>query len=338
MLRACEKRVPLRENPGIALGATLGELALHGRDKVTFVTPPELASFGMWLEQLLAESTGKAGTGLLPVAGEAIGPPGAYGNDRVFVHLGWDQEEAGGDEQAAAVDALAAAGHPVIRIRLRDRLDLGGEFVRWEIATATAGAVLGINPFDQPNVQESKDNTRRILAETANNGGLPQEEPSLEADGLRVYGADHARTLAAALETFLGQAHAGDYLALLAYLPPDGATDEVLSDLRTRVRARLHVATTAGYGPRYLHSTGQLHKGGPATGLYLMLTAHETPVLDVPGRKYDFGTLQLAQAIGDQGALRTHERRVLRIHLDGDVSKGLRTVRDALPQSLEALT
>jgi transaldolase/glucose-6-phosphate isomerase len=341
MKRACGICTPLHDNPGIALGAALGELALRGRDKITFVAPAEIATFAMWLEQLLAESTGKEGRGLLPVAGEPVGPPEVYGDDRVFVHLRWDRQRGQGaaepaDETAAAIERLARAGQPVITVRLRDPLDLGAEFVRWEVATATAGAVLGIDPFDQPNVQESKDNTKRLLAQVKQEGGLPREEPDLQTQGLQLFGASRASSLEEAVGAFLSQARSGDYVALLAYLAPDPETDAVLDEIRLAARRRLRVATTAGYGPRYLHSTGQLHKGGPASGLYVMLTAAEQPELAVPGREYTFGTLQLAQAIGDLRALREHGRRVLRIHLGSDARGGLQKLRKALPRALEA--
>jgi len=336
MRRACEVCVPLRDNPGVALGATLGALALRGRNLVTLVTPPEIAAFGMWLEQLLAESTGKGGVGLVPIAGESLGSPDTYGDDRVFVHMRWrDADGDDADPNAAAIERLATAGHPVITLRLRDRLDLGAEFLRWEVATATAGAVLGINPFDQPNVQESKDNTKAILNEAGRTGTLAREEPDCEAGSLQVFGAEGADDVASAIGTFLHRARGGDYVAILAYLAPGQATDGVLQHVREDLRSGLRVATTVGYGPRYLHSTGQLHKGGPDTGLYLLLTADGHPDVAIPGRPYTFATLQRAQATGDLRALRGRGRRVLRVHLGDDVPRGLAELREAIAQALE---
>jgi transaldolase/glucose-6-phosphate isomerase len=326
MMHACGPNVLVRDNPGLVLGAILGELATHGRDKVTFVVPAPLASLGMWLEQLLAESTGKEGTGLLPVAGEKVGDPSLYGADRVFVYLRLAQEAEAHQDQAVA--ALAAAGQPVVTIRMADRLDLAQEFFRWEIATATAGAILGINAFNQPNVQESKDNTNRLLKVVEEKGQLPEERQSLAEGPVSLYiQGDAAASVTENLRRFLGQARPGDYLALLAYLTEGPAVDAALEDLRHTLRDRLHLATTLGYGPRYLHSTGQLHKGGPNTGIFFELTADDRQELPVPARPYTFGVLKQAQALGDLESLRQHGRRAIRVHLHGEVPQALETLK-----------
>jgi len=328
MRHACDACVSVRQNPGVLLGAALGELARRGRDKVTFVTPPPFSTLGMWLEQLLAESTGKAGTGLLPVAGEPLGDPSVYGADRVFAYF--RLKDAADDDLEKGIEALKRAGQPVVTITLDDPLDLAQEFLRWELATATAGAVLGINAFDQPNVQESKDNTGRLLKLLGDKGELPEDSPDLVEAPLRLYGMQGISTVGQALARFLGQARAGDYLALLAYIPETKAAERVFARIRVRIRARLRLATTHGYGPRYLHSTGQLHKGGPNTGLFLMLTADDADDIEIPGRAYTFGILENAQATGDLQALREHGRRVLRIHLGPQAEDGLNKLADAL--------
>jgi hypothetical protein len=235
-------------------------------------------------------------------------------------------------ERGAA--ALRDAGHPVIHIMVHEPLDLSQEFFRWEIATATAGAVLGINPFDQPNVQESKDNTNRLLALVRESGGLPEDPPTLAEDPLSIFGGECLGTMEKTLAHFLEQAKQGDYIAFLAYLPEDEPTDRALTEIRRLVRDRLKVATTIGYGPRYLHSTGQLHKGGPNTGLFLILTADHGRALDIPGQPYTFGVFQQAQALGDFEALRQHGRRVLRLHLGRDIPQGLAQFHQLVATSL----
>jgi transaldolase/glucose-6-phosphate isomerase len=332
MRYACSPEVPPSENPGLALGATLGELGLRGRNKVTFLMPEALATFGMWLEQLLAESTGKEGTGLLPVTGEPIGDPSVYGDDRLFVHFRLKDNP---DETLdRGVDALSEAGHPVVTIEMRNLLDLGQEFFRWEIATAIAGAILGINAFDQPNVQESKDNTDRLLNVYRKQEQLPEEDPALVEEPLKWYAEDDGhRSIAEALAAFFEQAQPGDYVALMAYLTEEPDAQQVLQEIRVHLRDRLQLATTLGYGPRFLHSTGQLHKGGPNTGLFLQLTADDTMDVGVPGEPYSFGTLKRAQALGDLESLRKHERRVVRIHLGSDIQRGLAALEGAIKQA-----
>ncbi|HBY94232.1 MAG TPA: transaldolase [Chloroflexi bacterium] len=333
MVHACASCVPVRENPGVVLGAVLGELVRRGRDKVTFLMPEAIATLGMWLEQLLAESTGKEGTGLLPVAGEPLGAPSAYGSDRLFVYV----RLAGEVDQALerGVAALREAGQPVVTVRMDDRLDVGQEFFRWEIATATAGAILGINAFDQPNVQESKNNTNRLLTVVRAQGQLPEEQPSLVEDSVRLYAPETARSASETVAQFLAQARPGDYVALLAYLTENAATEHALEAMRLHLRDRLHLATTLGYGPRYLHSTGQFHKGGPNTGLFLLLTADDAEEAPIPGQPYTFGVLKHAQALGDLEALRKHGRRAVRVDLGSEVGTGLAALQRILATALD---
>jgi transaldolase/glucose-6-phosphate isomerase len=328
MVHACASCVKLGHNPGVALGAALGELGRQGRNNVTFLVPEAISTLGTWLEQLLAESTGKEGTGLLPVALEPAGDPAVYGDDRFFAYV----RLKGAEDPALAnrVAALRRAGHPVVTIQIDDRLDLGQEFFRWEIATATAGAILGINAFNQPNVQESKDNTNRLLGVVRDGGQLPEEKPALVKGTLSVYAEDAAPTVVETLDRFLAQATPGDYVALMAYLSETPAIDQALQVIRLKLRDRLKLATTLGYGPRFLHSTGQFHKGGPNTGLFLQLTADDTEDAAVPGEPYSFGVLKRAQALGDLEALRKHGRRVVRIHLGADIAAGLRVLAEAI--------
>ncbi len=339
MARACASGVPAYENPGVWLGAILGALAKAGRDKLTFLCSPEIASFGYWVEQLIAESTGKDGTGIIPVEGEAVGEPGVYGNDRVFVHLRLDgSADRTLDEQARRIEQ---SGHPVVTIRLHDRYDLGAEFFRWEFATAVAGAVLGINPFDQPNVQESKDNTRRLLAEFKAAGELPEGEPIFASGSIRLYGdaasaaaIRGAKSLGHALLAHLHRVKAEDYVALTAYLQAAPAHAETLGAIRLAIRDRFRVATTLGYGPRFLHSTGQLHKGGGDNGVFLQFTAGDPADLPIPGEPYTFGVMKAAQALGDLQSLQRRKRRALRVHLAGATEAGLKDVLAAI----EAMT
>ncbi len=324
--------VPVARNQAIVLGAMMGELAEAGRDKITFVQPPALDALGMWLEQLLAESTGKKGRGLLPIAGEALGDPSVYGDDRLFVRF----ELAGADDQELSrkLDALRRVGSPVVNIRLAGPLDLGREFFRWEVATATAGSVLGINPFDQPNVQESKDNTERLLRVWAEKGELPAEHPVASDGSLEVYAGQRAVDVEAALHHLLDGARPGDYVALMAYLRETPGTEDALQAIRRRLRDGLHLATTLGYGPRFLHSTGQLHKGGANNGIFLQLTCDDPVDVDVPGEAYSFSVLKQAQAQGDLKALRGHGRRVARVHLGQDVAAGLAALERAVASVL----
>ena len=303
MATRCRSFAPLRDNPGVRLGAALGGLAEAGRDKVTLVLSEPLRAFGGWLEQLLTESTGKQGKGLVVIHEEPPGPPVAYGDDRVFVAIALGEDRG----VEAAVAPLEAAGHPVVRLTLGSRSDLGGEFFRWEMATALAGVVLGVNPFDEPNVAQAKAATGAALDAFLDAGRLP-EVAADDAD-------DVARALAAAKP--------GDYVALLAYLTPAPATAAALQQLRALVRDRTRLATTAGWGPRYLHSTGQLHKGGPNTPLLLVLTARDRHELAIPGEGYGFSTLKLAQALGDVTTLRAAGRRAFWLPLGDAPEAGL---------------
>ncbi len=336
MVHACDACVPPKENPGLALGVALSEAARLGRDKVTLVISPAIGTFADWVEQLIAESTGKEGKGLLPVAGETLGEPEVYGKDRIFVHL--KLEGTGNGETEQRLQALEAAGHPIVRIALHDKLALGQEFFRWEIATAVAGALLGINPFDQPNVQESKDNTRMVLEQFREQGKLPEGAPVLESEGLSVYGSPNkarANSLEDHLAEFLGKARTGNYIALMAYLEPTPEHTQALQALRTRLRDATRLATTLGYGPRFLHSTGQLHKGGPNTGLFIQITADDAEDLPIPGEPYSFSILKHAQALGDWRSLESKQRRALRFHLGKDVRTGLAQLRKAAEEALQ---
>jgi transaldolase/glucose-6-phosphate isomerase len=325
MLHACSAAVPGRENPGLMLGAALGELALEGRDKVTFVLSESIATLGMWLEQLLAESTGKEGKGLVPVAGEPLGDTSVYGSDRVFVYIWLDDDE---DKAGSQLDVLEKAGHPVIRIHMDDLLDLGKEFFRWEFATAVAGSILGINAFNQPNVQESKDNTAQLLKKVEKDGALGEEDPRLIEDGIEIFADKVHGDLDVALSKFLLAAQAGDYVALMAYLSEQPTHESLLQKMRLMIRDHLRVATTLGYGPRFLHSTGQLHKGGPNTGIFLQLTSDPSEDAEIPGEPYTFGLLRHAQFLGDYKALRAHGRRVIRVHLAKNVEEHLEKLVD----------
>ena len=316
---ACGPDVPPSENPALRLGAVLGEAALAGRDKLTIVAEPRLRPLGAWVEQLVAESTGKEGRGILPVDLEPLGDAEVYGDDRVFAEIGLTEVAATG--LARHLMDLAAAGHPVTGHEMDDEYQLGGEFLRWELAVATAGRVLGIDPFDQPNVQESKDNTRRLLAGYIASGELLEDLP--EGEGRVAYPV-HDDDLPAALAEFLAQAQPGDYVALQAYVAPGEAAWDHLQALRLQLRDQLRLATTLGYGPRFLHSTGQLHKGGPNKGLFLQLIGHDPEDVDIPGQPYSFSVLKRAQARGDLGALRAHGCRALRVCLGDDVVAGVK--------------
>ncbi len=314
------------DNLGLALGAAIGEAALAGRDKLTILTSPRLAAFGDWAEQLVAESTGKAGKGIIPIVGEPPRKPDDYAGDRyfVFVTLASDPH----DDLRALAGELSAAGHPVRHIGLADPLDVGAEFVRWEVATAVAGIVLGIDPFDQPNVQESKDATKALLEAYRTNGALPEPMPIVAEPGLAVSAdpavlGDTPVSVDGAIEQLLSLARPGlDYVAILAYLPMDPDIVDRLQAIRSRIGEITGAATTLGFGPRFLHSTGQLHKGGPDTGVFLQLTADPSKDLPIPGWDESFGTLIAAQALGDLTSLQRRGRRAMRLHM-ADANVGL---------------
>ncbi|MBF9223678.1 bifunctional transaldolase/phosoglucose isomerase [Hymenobacter ruricola] len=329
MMRACGAYGPTDQNPGLELGAALGVLAEQGRDKLTLVVPESLHDLGLWLEQLLAESTGKEGKGILPVAGEPLGDPSIYGTDRVFVYVGYkDQAD---EANTSKLQALAQAGHPVITLLMKDAFDLGQEFYRWEVATAVASAVFGINPFDQPNVQAAKTATDKLMKAVEADGKLPEgDAPAASENGVDYYTAAHGEGAAGVLKAFFAQAKPGDYMCLQAYLTETPAVSASLLELRQRVQQALHIATTSGYGPRFLHSTGQYHKGGPNTGLFVQFTDDNPQDLQLPGRSYTFGTFKNAQALGDLQALHDNNRRTLRVHLGQDAEAGLKAMLAAL--------
>jgi glucose-6-phosphate isomerase/transaldolase/glucose-6-phosphate isomerase len=323
----------------VSLGAALGTLYQKGRDKVTFIVSPEIAGFGLWVEQLIAESTGKQGKGLVPICGEPVGEPRVYGPDRIFVYLRLTSEPD--PKQDAEVEALEKSGAPVITIAVGNKLDLGEEFLRWEIATATAAALIGIDAFDQPNVQESKDNTARLLKEFSASHKLPQPAPAAKEGILSLYCPDSLKgklsgdAIEPILKDFFKLAKPGDYFALMAYVAPNPTVESEIAKIRIAVRDHLKIATTFGYGPRFLHSTGQLHKGGPNTGLYLQITQDHDDNPPIPGEPYGFATLNEAQYLGDFTALQNHERRVIRIHISGDPNGALGLIRSEIASAVE---
>ncbi|MEW5871239.1 MAG: glucose-6-phosphate isomerase [Chloroflexota bacterium] len=338
MGRLCENASPA-DNPGAQLGAILGTLACAGRDKVTLIASPAICEFGNWVEQLIAESTGKEGQGILPVVGEAPGAPGVYGPDRLFVYLRLVDDHT----QDIDVLALEAAGHPLVRLEMNDLYDLGGQFFLWEIATALASYFLHINPFDQPNVESAKVLARRLVAAYQEQGKLPEPDPTLQDHGIVIYTRLHAENLRQSLETFLNQAQPGAYIALQAYIQPSPESDAALLDLRTRLRqvtqAELPVpplAVTSGYGPRFLHSTGQLHKGDAGKGLFIQITSQASQDAAIPDQagtdasSISFAVLVRAQSLGDRQALLDAGRQVIRFHITGDVLVGLTRLAKAL--------
>ena len=339
MVDACAGTVPASKNPGGILGAVLGTLGRAGRNKVTLVTSPGIGDAGAWLEQLLAESTGKQGKGLIPVDRETLGTPDRYGQDRLFAYL--RLESAPDAAQDRAVDALAKAGQPVVRISVTEPYALGQEFFRWEIATAVAGSVLGINPFDQPDVEASKIETRKLTEAYEKTGALPDERPFVEdgpvalfADPANTLALQGSKTLSSVLKQHLGRLGAGDYLGLLAYVPMTQENEEVLQSARMAVRDGKKVATCLGFGPRFLHSTGQAYKGGPNSGVFLQVTCDDPVQLPVPGQKYTFGVVKAAQARGDFEVLAARKRRALRVHLRGPLDAALRKLREAIDQAV----
>ena len=325
----CRPGTPGDLNCGLQLGTAMGLMQHAGRDKVTILTPPRIAAFSLWAEQLIAESTGKEGKGIIPIGDEPIGEPPVYGDDRLFVALSIGDDQA---EFDAEVGALRTAGHPVITLQLEDLYDLGAEFFRWEFATAVAGSMLGIDPFDEPNVAESKENTKRVLAAYEKTGSLAVDEPSVSGDGVAITGSS-GDSVDAALHGFLDGVHTGDYVALMAYLTPTAENTDALQRLRVAIRDELRVATTLGFGPRFLHSTGQLHKGGPNTGVYIQVTADDGADVEIPGEPYSFSVLKQAQAEGDLHSLRDHGRRVIRLHLSGDIAVALSRCTDTVLHS-----
>jgi len=343
MVQACASCVPVEENPGVMLGLILGSAAKMGRDKVTIIASPGISDLGAWLEQLLAESTGKQGKGIIPVDREAIGRPEVYGSDRVFAYL--RLESAPDAAQDASVAILEKAGQPVIRISLEDPYDLGQEFFRWEIATAVAGSVLRIHAFNQPDVEASKIATRNLTSEYEKTGSLPAEKPILEDQGLKLFtdeknaaelarAAGSQKSLVGYLKAHLGRLKSGDYFALLGYIQMNQEHEQQLQTMRHAVRDRKQVATCLGFGPRFLHSTGQAYKGGPNSGVFLQLTCDDANDLAVPGQKFTFGIVKAAQARGDFQVLAERNRRALRVHLGADLRSGLNTLSAAIKEAL----
>ena len=333
MLAAC-REPGVQANPGLHLGLAIGGLARDGRDKLTFLADPAIASFGAWAEQLIAESTGKHGLGIVPVDLEPVREPAGYGQDRAFVHLSLvDGDGAARRDRERLLGALRSAGHPVIEIELDDPIDLAGEMARWEVATAFAGAVLGIDPFDQPNVEEAKERTRRVLADVGSGGHADGGSAAGDEDGGIRVAAHDADSLATLLRPTLKALAAPSYVAIQAFIAPSPEVDAAIARIRTAL-ARTGCATTAGYGPRFLHSTGQLHKGGPPTGVFLQLTSEHPVDRPIPGWPHTFGQLIDAQARGDREALRAHDRPVMQVHLGKDRIDDLGTLTRAVEAAL----
>ena len=338
MVRACGAGASVEENPGATLGIILGAAANAGRDKLTIITSPAISDLGAWLEQLVAESTGKLGKGIIPVDREYLASPQTYAQDRVFAYV---RLETGVDaDQEEKVAALEKAGHPVVRITMADTYELGAEFFRWEIATAVAGAVIGINPFNQPDVEASKIATRTLTSEYEKTGTLPAETPVLEDSGVKLFTDERSaaelakaapgKSLAGYLKAHLSRIKPGDYFALLGYIQMNAEHERDLQAIRHAIRDKMRVATCLGFGPRFLHSTGQAYKGGPNTGVFLQITCDDSVQLPVPGQKYTFGVVKAAQARGDFQVLAERGRRALRVHLGSNLKAGLAALQAAL--------
>jgi transaldolase/glucose-6-phosphate isomerase len=343
MVRACGPSATVEENPGAVLGIILGTAARSGRDKVTIITSPDISDLGAWLEQLLAESTGKVGKGIIPVDREELASPEVYGSDRVFAYI--HNESANDTATEEKLAALEKVGHPVVRISMPDIYDLGAEFFRWEIATAVAGSIIGINAFNQPDVEASKIATRNLTSAYEKTGSLPAEKPVVEDAGIKLFtdeknAADLARiaggdkSLAGYMKAHLGRVGKGDYFAVLGFIQMNAEHEKTLQAIRHAVRDKKHVATCLGFGPRFLHSTGQAYKGGPNSGVFLQITCDDAIELPVPEQKYTFGVVKAAQARGDFQVLVERGRRALRVHLGSDVSAGLATLAAAVQKAL----
>jgi len=339
MVTACSASSAADFNPGVILGTILGIAANHGRDKITIVTSPGIFDLGAWLEQLIAESTGKIGKGIIPVDRERLARPASYGSDRVFAYVRLASKP--NKAQDAAVAALEKAGHPVVRITLPSTYNLGQEFFRWEIATAVAGSIIGINAFNQPDVEASKIETKKLTSQYETTGGLPAESPFFEEKGIKLF-ADEKNTaalkggakLADVLKTHLSRIGAGDYFAVLGYITMNPANEKTLQTIRHAVRDKKKVATVLGFGPRFLHSTGQAYKGGPNSGVFLQITGDDAKDLPVPGQKYTFGIVKAAQARGDFAVLAERGRRALRVHLGKNLKTGLSMLTRAVQKAI----
>jgi transaldolase/glucose-6-phosphate isomerase len=341
-MHANDKGVDVTKAPGTKFGAAIGSLARAGRNKLTIVTHPSIRAFGTWAEQLIAESTGKMGRGILPVEGEALGEPGDYGSDRVFVYAGANlpNPENGVDEK---LRALENAGHPVIRLAMNDAYDVGEQFYLWEIATAAAGSLIEIDAFDQPNVQESKDNTKALLAEYATKGSFDEPKANVTSEVFDLIFLSGSTSISsadvtAALGSLFTQVNTGDYVAFCAYIERNGKHERTLNEMRLKVRDARKCATTVGFGPRFLHSTGQEHKGGPDTGVFVQITADPPFDLTIPGMNVGFRTLIAAQALGDLQSLDKRNRRGVRVHIKGDLERGLAALSQTIDEALMAKT
>ena len=343
MVQACGPTATVDDNPGAALGMILGTAAVNGRDKVTIITSPGISDLGAWLEQLLAESTGKIGKGIIPVDREHLAEPDIYGKDRVFVYVRLDS--GFDDDQDAKVAAIEQAGHPVVRIAMANIYELGAEFFRWEIATAVAGSIIGINAFNQPDVEASKIVTKSLTSEYEKNSSLPAETPVVEDSGIKLFtdainAAELAKaaagdnSLAGYLKAHLARIKAGDYFAVLGYVQMNAEHEQSLQAIRHAVRDNKGVATVLGFGPRFLHSTGQAYKGGPNSGVFLQITCDDSVELPVPGQKYRSGVVKAAQARGDFQVLADRGRRALRVHLGSNLKAGLAALLTAVQKAL----
>jgi transaldolase/glucose-6-phosphate isomerase len=340
MVKACGAGTAADKNPGVLLGTILGVAASHGRDKITIITSPGIFDLGAWLEQLIAESTGKIGKGIIPVDREKLAKPETYGNDRVFAYLTLAGKT--NKAQESVVAALEKAGQPVIRITLSNTYTLGQEFFRWEIATAVAGSIIGINAFNQPDVEASKIETRKLTGEYESTGSLPAESPFFAAkEGKLFANPKNAAVLSGGksqgevLRAHLSRLGTGDYFAVLGYIPMNAENEAALQTIRTAVRDSKKVATCLGFGPRFLHSTGQAYKGGPNSGVFLQITCDDAADLPVPGQKYTFGIVKAAQARGDFAVLAERGRRALRVHLGKNLKSGLKALAQAVFEGLK---
>lgn len=339
MVRACGAGSPADTNPGVVLGTVLGVAANHGRDKITIIASPGVSDLGAWLEQLIAESTGKVGKGIIPVDREKLAKPTTYGDDRVFAYLRLAAKP--NKAQDAAVAAIEKAGHPVVRITLPNVYALGQEFFRWEIATAVAGSIIGINAFNQPDVEASKIETKKLTSEYEAQGSLPPELPFLASKEAKLFADEKnsaalcgGKSLGDVVKTHLSRIGTGDYFAVLGYIPMNAENEKALQSIRHSVRDAKKVATCLGFGPRFLHSTGQAYKGGPNTGVFLQITCDDQSDLAVPGQSYTFGVVKSAQARGDFAVLAERGRRALRVHLGKNLKSGLHALAKAVAQGL----
>lgn len=334
MIKNCGPQIPLSKNPGIVLGASIAELALQGCDKLNYLMSPMLSTFGLWLEQLLAESTGKNGKGILPINGTPLSETATYGKDSFFLSMDYSKKD---NTKSGKSTSFIPKNFPSINITIEDELDLGQEFFKWQIATATAGAILGVNPFDQPNVQESKIYTNDILKKIEQDGKLPEMEITLIEDSVRYYDSHKEKELTddntngkILLENFFALTKPGDYIALLGYLPEEPEIQKCFLEIQSNLQESLHLPVTTQYGPRYLHSTGQYHKGGPNTGFFIQFICNSTDSIQIPEQAYTFDLLKKAQAIGDMQALIEHERKVILIDLGVDYINGLNAFKKVI--------